>query len=303
MRTLPVSAGLLALAIASAAMAVQPPAEQLFQDLEDRDRLGSDRRGYLWAWKASSGRVELYSPQGERQAAVQVPQVYALDVDAEWGVAALVRGGRTLQGLSLEGRPLFLLPFDEPMGDVVWIDTHQVAVAPTLSDHRVEIWDVEVGSRVRSFGQETPIKLRPGAQFSRTVDLAYDAVHRRLFTIESRTGDLRVFTLEGEPIGRTRIENPRFEEFEQWMRQVDRDMKRKGETHVQGLPYFRLAVGDRGDVWTVRRCGEGTAELVRISPTGASESKEIAVSCCSTGSMISGNQIVLHRLPDLSGGP
>jgi hypothetical protein len=105
-----------------------------------------DRQEHLWAWSRSSGRVEIYTKQGERLAVVRVPQAKSLDVDSQWGLAVLVGEGRELQGLALDGRPLFVLPLEEPMGDVVWIDAHTVALSPTLAGHRVEIWDVEVGT-------------------------------------------------------------------------------------------------------------------------------------------------------------
>ena len=289
-------------------LALSPGAEGLSRGLldrvSDRDLLSVDRQGHLWAWSRSSSRVEIFTKDDEPLAVIRVPQARSLDVDAEWGIAALVGEGTELRGLALDGRPLFVLPLEKPMGDVVWIDVRTVAVSPTLAGHRVEIWDVEVGALARAVGQEAPIQSSPGAQFSRSVDLAYDSNRRHLFTVESRTGDLRVFNLQGELLGRTQLENPRLEEFDRWLGDIDRDMRKRGKSHLQGLWYFRLSLDRTGQAWVVQRCGEqGQTVLVRVSPSAAKTTKKTEAACCSTRSLISESRLILHRPPDLPGGP
>lgn len=281
-----------------------PLARELLNRLADRDLLSVDRQQHVWAWSRSSSRVEVFTRQGERLAIVRVPQARSLDVESQWGVAALVRDGRELRGFALDGRPLFVLPLEEPMGEVVWIDPHTVAVSPTLSGHRVEIWDVKVGARVRTLGEETPIQSAPGAQFSRSVDLAYDHKEGRLFSVESRTGELEVFSLDGERVGQGQLVNPRLEEFDRWIRGIDRDMKEKGQSHLQALWYFRLSLDHRGRAWAVQSCGEESrAMLVRVAPSGKTTAIEVEASCCSMTSLIAGDDLILHSRPGLPGGP
>lgn len=280
----------------------QTPATELLSTLSGRDELGVDRTGHVWGWQAAKGRVEVYSPRGELESIVAVQQVYRLDVDAVWGVASLERGGRVLQGRAINGEPRFRIPFEEPMGDVVWIDAHHVAVAPTRSSHRVEIWNLDAQARVRVLGEAVPIEPRPGAQFSRAIDLAFDPSRRNLWALESRTGELQVLTLAGKLLSEARIDNPRLGEFDEWLRGVDRSMKEKGESHLQGLRYFHLTLDAEGNAWIVQRCKEGVADLVRVSPGGDLRNREINVACCATKSLTTRHRLLLHRQPSLPGG-
>lgn len=273
-------------------------ADTLLQDwvtrLSDRDLLRVDRQGHLWTWSGSSARIEIFTQEGELLADIRIPQVKSLDVDVEWGITALVGQGHELRTVALDGRTLHVLPLDQPMGDVVWTDAHQVAMSPTLSEHRVQIWDLEARKLLRTLGEETPILPAPGAQFSRSVDLAYDHGQNRLFSVESRTGDLQVFKLTGERIGRSQLKNPRLEEFDRWLAGID----------LQGLRYFRLSLDRRGQAWAVQSCSEqNRAVLVRVSPSAATAVVEVETSCCSTRSLIAGDHLILHRPPGQPGGP
>lgn len=203
-------------------------------------------------------------------------------VDPSWGVAFLDDLGVHLEVHRPDGSALPPVKLPHAASSVTWIDEDVVALAPDRAAHRVEIWDVENARPIRHLGQETAIGDAPGAAFLRRVELAYDPRRARLFTLESRTGDFALFDLEGNELGSGQLTNPRLEEFDAWLAEIDRRAREQEEVQRPALSWFHLALDPGGTGWTVEECVDGKARLVPLKADGTlGEAIELVTSCCS----------------------
>lgn len=267
--------------------------EPILQEIQPR-RLGVDAQDHLWMLHPSWTRITQVSPGGERTS-WRIPKSWYVDVDSRWGAAALDPYGKELRIVTPDGRVRALLPMEHEAGDVAWIDENRVAVTPTRAAHRVEIWDVQTGSLVRTFGEEEAIAHRIGAYFVRRVYVEYDEGSKRLHTVETRTGEYRAFDLEGRELVAHKLDNPKLAKFEAWIERVDRERSPKGEDLGMPLNWFRLGFDAKGTPITVANCAaDGSqASLFRLPKKGAPEPLELEVACCTKQLAIWQNQLLL----------
>lgn len=295
MKKVAVACTLLSLLTVSGAGATE--VEEILRELQPA-RLGVDAQGNLWLLHSSWMRVTLVSVEGRRHT-VRIPKSWYVDVDSRWGVVGLDPYGKELRVISPAGEVQAVLPMEHEAGDVAWIDEARVAVTPKRAAHRVEIWDVKTGSLVRTFGKEEAIDHRIGAYFVRGVAVEYHEASKKLHTLEARTGDYRLFDLEGRQLAAYRLENPRLAEFQAWIEQVDRERTRMGEDLGIPMNWLRLGIDASGAAITVAGCTEDGAQarLLRVPGDGPVETLELDVACCTRNLAIWQDSIVFAEAP------
>lgn len=243
------TAALVWICLALPAAALTPPSEHALALVEGMgaDRLGVDSAGYLWAWKQGKKRVRVVSPEGRFVAEARVGgEVDDLDVHRDWGVAVVDGDGRRLRVLGFQDQEPLSIDLEDRAGSVAWIDSATVAVAARTAGYRVELWNVSKGIPIQRFGEEADLEIKTGAVFDRAIKLSYDAGRQRLFTLESRTGDLQVFSLAGIRVARAVIDNPEKESLDRWLAGIDEQVRREGGIQHTVLWWFRLALDPRG---------------------------------------------------------
>lgn len=261
--------------------------------------MGVDRAGNLWAWNDSSGRVEVYSPAGERLAYGSAGDAIAMDADYAAGIAAIVSAGSELWIAPWgEGKASsFRLP--ERSTSVAWIDAETLAVAPAMAGHRIEIWNLRDRTRLRTFGTETAFSLAPGLNRLRTLALHFDPARGWLYTVDGFTGEVQVFTLDGRLV--RKVPGPALSrpELDQWIARVDREARAKGDVQSHAIWWLRPAVDAAGNVWLSLACDErqGPATLYRVAPDGSPSTFTVEERCCSRSIVIWGEWALLYASP------
>jgi len=250
----------------------------------DLDHFGIDRQGYLWLWRGNKELVEIYSPAGELLESVGVPPGRAVDVDHDWGVITLSTHGNVLQQIAFH-KPGKAIALENDAADVTWIASNTVATAPTRAGHRIELWNVKEGYPIDQFGREKEINSNPGAVLLRSIRLHFDAKQELLYTLESVTGNLQVFKLDGTLVREATVTNHDRQKIMDWLQEVDRDAKVKKEAERPLFVALRLAVDAKGAAWVVEKCRSdtGMAILSMIPLDGKPETLELGVAkpCCS----------------------
>ena len=163
-------------------------------------RMGVDREGELWAWDQRGSRVILYSAAGTVIAAAATEGALAIDADGAWGVAEVTRSGFELRVRPWIGAVETIIPLSDQASAVAWIAPHRVALGMATAAHRVEIWDTLEKSMTKTLGAEEPVVRKPGLSRRRSYELRYAPASGLLFTLESFTGDLQVFSLDGRSV-------------------------------------------------------------------------------------------------------
>ncbi len=182
-------------------------------------------------------------------------------------------------------------------GWMCWIDADTVAVSPRQADHRVELWDLRQRRLIRGFGKEKPITLHVGANRVREVQLRYDPARRLLYTLESFTGDLEVFTLDGKLTWHATVDNP-------WRKiELDKlaDLDGKAKVHDTAYPQafsdLWLGEGPDGSAW-VRQGVDVVKEsvtLIRADARGAAAARVEGVRCPARTFTIWGDHLIFYR--------
>lgn len=283
MRFLQRAFGLTVLLLASTGTAAPDGDESAFLGELAAEELGVTDDGSLWAWWRSKGQVKVFGPAGEERLTLRVNgNPSAIDVHPEWGVAVLDDLGLELLIVRPSGQRLPSLALPHAVSAVTWLGKNLVAVAPDRAAHRVEIWNVEQARLVRRLGRETAIDDDPGALFLRRVELEYDPHQDRLYTLDSRTGELSVFNLQGARIGQVEVTNPRRAELDAWLAEVDARARATGDVQRPSLAWFRLTLDAEGKAWTVQQCTDGKARVVGFQPDASDiEALEVPTPCCS----------------------
>lgn len=267
-------------------------------------RMGVNRQGQLWAWDQPVGSIELVSPSGERRQTPAPDNARDVDVDEEWGVVALTGDGLALHMLRPGGAVASeSLPLSGMSESVAWISATAVAVAPSFAAHRVEIWDISEKARIAAWGEEKPIQRGVGATLRRNVALKFDHGAGLLYTLDTFSGDLQVFGQDGTIVRRAGTTHPRQAEMEEWLRKQDRDAKAQNRSDTPSLRQwdgFGLTA-DRS-VWMVQQCRDGQkqATLTRFSEREPPVTLALDnVACCSYRLTIWGDNLVMHRDPQM----
>lgn len=266
-------------------------------------QMGVDRSGHLWAWHAGNGSVWLIDAEQGLLAEASAPDAGSLDADREWGIAALSGDGNTLSLLTWEGQVTRRIPLPDQGGDVCWVAAATVAISPVMAGHRVELWDVAQGFQIATFGSEQPIRPRPGATRLRFVRLQFDVQRQQLYTLDTFTGSLQVFTLDGKMVRESLLPPARRESMEQWLEQVDQEYKARNEVFTPNLHLWAdFRVDPEGTTWVISACDyeAGGAALLSLNPSG--DSHEISATtgaCCSRKFVLWAGQSLYYREPTL----
>jgi hypothetical protein len=286
---------------------VQPNKDALALVEQVRARwMGVDRAGNLWAWEALEGSVRFFSPAAERLPTIVVPlDASAVDGDAQWGAVALTPligpggVGRVLAWVRPGGAPgkheEVVLP--EPASWVCWIDQDTVALSPQRAPHRVEMWSLRQRKLVSSLGSEPVIKLATGATRVREVQLRYDAARRLLFTLETFTGDLEVFSHDGKVVWRAKLDDPYRKVEEKTLASLDERAKSHNMELGQTLSDLWLAEGPDGTAWVSQEIDmfNKAVGLIKASAAGTTVEKASNLRCPSKTFTIWGTHLVFFR--------
>ncbi len=266
-------------AVAEAALADR--ALSLVRDLR-ASGMGVDQEGNLWAWQNRSGRIDLYSPEGEVIATASLKDAVSVAVDGRWGVAGIVGQGKELRLVPFGPGSPISIPLPDEVRGVAWIDAETIAVAPTLANHRAQIWKVREKTLLKKLGTEDVIEPKIGTTVLRAVDLQYDPGRKLLYTLDGFRGDLQVFALDGRLVRHEAFPQVERRELEAWLAQTDREMRERHEVFIPGISWFYLAVDTSGAAWSVQACDHSRthATLLQIPLLGKSRSTTFEVACC-----------------------
>ncbi|HXU30702.1 MAG TPA: hypothetical protein VN851_09015 [Thermoanaerobaculia bacterium] len=277
---------------------LSPGALRLVRDLK-ANLLSVDRGGNLWAWESGSGRVALYGPTGIALSSVGVGSSAAVAADREWGVAALSPNGRELRLVPWAGTPSSI-SMDNDVRSVAWIDQNTIAVAPALAARRVEIWDLRAKKRIREIGAELPLVPGEGVTRLRTIALHYAPERDLLYTLDSYTGDLQVYGMDGRLVRREAVPIHDRTDLDDWLAGWDRDDRAKHQTDTPTIWRLLLAFDSSANLWVVAACEKGKALLFRMPPAGKAETATVDVdpACCSVGATIWQDSLILYHQPE-----
>jgi hypothetical protein len=287
-----------------AAQHVEPSKDALaLAELVRARWMGVDHAGNLWAWEAVEGSVRFFSPSAARLGTVLVPlDTTAVDGDAQWGAAALTGEGSMLiwvrpgeaPGAGSE-RSEVKLP--SAGGAVCWIDADTVAVSPQRAGHRVELWSLRERKMVKSFGEEHEIALPAGATRVREVQLRFDHARRQLFTLETFSGDLQVFALDGALAWRAKIENAYRKVEESNLADLDSRAKSREMPLGRALSDMWLAVAPDGSAWVSQKLEvlKQSTIMIRATASGTTVKEVTKLRCPSLDFTIWGSQLVFFR--------
>lgn len=267
--------------------------------LDPHEELRVDLAQRFWSWKADTRHVTRFDSAGRRDESVQLVDGVSVDAHSEWGILRLVSGGEELRHFDWQGRLQASLPMDGPAGAVRWIDSSRVAVTPERSASWAEIWDLTVGARVRALGEATPVETTPGGRFSRGVHVQPVPAKNRLYTLESRTGEVRIFSYPGETLRTLDIDNPRLEQYDEWLANVAPDYVTRGEAYTPTIWQLDLAVSPNGSLWTDPACGppNGRLSLAELPEEGNVKLHQVTSTCCPQGLTIWKDWLILWNPP------
>lgn len=271
--------------------------------------VGTDRFGNLWWWSRNSRSIRALSPQGQRLPTAQIDGRYptAATFDAEWGVAALDMDRDLLLLPSLTD-PLLRVPRDGKATHLAWIGRGRLAVAPSRASHRVEIWDVDKRRIVERWGQEEPIPDGPGFHRLRAVLLAWDWEREVLWTLETFSGDLVVYSADGHEILHRTLAHPKFPRTQAWVDEMEAtgaSGSQEQEDSYLNL-WSSLTLHPGGSAWVVEGCDSSRAKLdvMHIGADGqVKRLTEDLLACCPSGFSFWGPEMVPFRDPRQPGDP
>jgi len=292
----------------AAAHQVAPPGKDAFglAEMVRARWMGVDHAGNLWAWEPLAGSVRFFSPAAERLRTVVVPlDALAVDGDAEWGAVAVTGAGSAFG----EGSKLAWVRPGSPPGSheevalpaaagwVCWIDQDTVALSPQRAAHRVELWSLGRRKLLRSFGAERQIALSPGVTRVREVQLRYDRSRRLLFTLESYSGDLEVFSLDGALAWRAKLDDPYRKVEEKTLADLDARAKSSGVALGHPFSDLWLAAGPDGSAWVSQSIDHlnQSVTLVKATAAGVTVEKIANLRCPSRTFTIWGGQLIFFR--------
>lgn len=260
--------------------------------------MGVDRAGNLWWWRFGSGALELISPDGQILRQGHASGALAVDVDSEWGVVGLFQASREIRWFQGEAKP-GQISLEGPASDICWIGPSMVAVAPQLVPHRIEIWDLRDGKRVRAMGKEIPLLPGVGATRLRGVLLRCDARNALIYSLESFTGNLQVFHVDGRLAWQGSVNNPEREKLEEWLRQTDQNARRARDIQTPTLFPLKLALAADGSPWVSQELDvrNQRVTLARVTPQGNHPKVLQEQPCPSSNFLFWHDRLVLFRDP------
>ena len=261
--------------------------------------MGVDRDGDLWTWNGGAGKVVLYSPAGAVLSSLPMESALAIDADRTAGIAAIADSGFELSVRPWIGGDGTTIHLPERASAVAWIDSETVALGMAAAGHRIEIWKVREKRLVKTLGSEAPVERKLGLSRLRTYQILYAPAKDLLFTLESFTGDLEVFSLDGRLVRREQV--PRSEDrasIETWLADLDTKGRAAGEVKDPLITWYRLALDDAGNAWVVRTCEpKGRATLWQVPARGPTKDVSFDEPCCARAFVVWGGHAIFYRDP------
>lgn len=265
-------------------------------------RLGVDSHGNAWGWNERTSRLLVVTPAGEPLRSLELPPARAIDVDAVDGVALLDVYGTRLTMLDGKGEERKSWPLPHEAADVAWIAPDRVAISTTRSTPPIELWDVERGVLLSSFGDAPAVEAGLGATLLRHLDLVHHAASGTLYALDSVEGRFTAYARDGSVKGHHRVPNPRRKELARWLAEADREAREKGRAETPLYTILRSAVGSDGTAWVVSRCSDDrrTATIESWAPGVAPRRVDLSLSdaCCSLAFTVWRDRIVFTHKPD-----
>ena len=225
--------------------------------------MGVDRTGNLWAWNQPEKVLRVVSPDGRILNHLTLEGVARLDFDPDLGIAALLPSHRQVVVIDLRGTVVHRLDLEDEAGDLCWVGTERIAVSPSRTPRRVEIWNPEEKGRVASFGEEQELENRAGVTRLRHVLLRYDFAHDRLWTLDTYLGSFRVFSVAGSELFSTTVETNGRQELEEWLHKNDTEARRIGEARsVRFAAWPSMALARNGAAWIIESCRDENEDTI-----------------------------------------
>lgn len=262
--------------------------------------MGVDHDGDLWTWDRGMGKVVLYSPAGAVLSSLPMESVLAIDADRTAGIAAIADSGFELSvrpwTRGAEGTTIHL---PERASAVAWIDSETVALGMAAAGHRVELWKVREKRLAKTLGSEARVESKPGLSRLRTYEILYAPAKDLLFTLESFSGDLEVFSLDGRLVRHEQV--PRSDDrasIETWLADLDTKGRAAGEVKDPLITWYRLALDEAGNAWVVRTCEpKGRATLWQVPASGPTKDVSLDEPCCTRAFVVWGGHVIFYRNP------
>ena len=260
--------------------------------------MGVDRAGNLWSWRFGGGAFKLISPEGQVLQQGNASGALAVDIDSTYGIVGLFEASREIRWFQGEVEPGHI-SLEGPASDVCWIGPSTVAIAPQLAPHRIEIWELRDGKRVRTMGKEIPLLPGVGATRLRGVLLRCDARNALIYSLESFAGDLQVFHLDGRLAWQASVNNPEREKLEAWLRQTDQNARRARDVQTPTLFPLKLALAADGSPWVSQELDIPLQRvtLARVTPHGNQPKSLQEQPCPSSSFLFWHDRLVLFRDP------
>lgn len=274
-------------------------------------QMGVDRAGNLWAHDPRGNTLRILTPSGEWLDSIEIGPASRVDFDREWGAIWLDPTGKRLGFLGAgEGSTIQELELGQDFGDLAWIDSDRVALSPRRAGHRVEIWSLEKGRSVATWGTEEPVRRRPGTVRLRNVLLHPDASTELLYTLETFSGDLEVFDRDGKSTWRTKLPDRDGQKLEEWLRSTDAQNRAEGDTEEVSLHQWpSFTVDSKGQVWVPNRCRRSDPqiqlEMISVPLRGQPEKSTVDLGtseCCSSKATLWTDMWVIYRDSTSPGG-
>jgi hypothetical protein len=259
-------------------------------------RLGVDHHANLWAWDGVL--VTRVSPGGERVTR-DVPAARAIDADEELGIVALTQSGREARIYRWDGRFEDEIPLGSEALSVCWIDRHEIAVAPKLLDHLVEVWDIGSHALVRSLGPTTAVPKTPGAYPAHATLLRFDAQHDELVALDAYRGEIAVYGRTGKLLRHAAFDNPYLPKLASFF--ATQDQNARGQGHAVAPVFWNypsLTVASDGTIWVGDHADETKVHAIRIARDGTVKEVTLdAPACASNLFQAWQNYFVFYRDP------
>ena len=289
--------GLVLCFVSGSAIADSPAFEGICSEVPDvrGHALQVDRHGNLWLWNRQSAEVRPLKDDFSHGVATKVPEARAVDVENDWGIAVLGAHGKTLIIQSIDTPVKKVISLLNEATDLIWIDAGTIAISTPKPTHLIEIWDIQDGDMVRTIGEGEPTLPLIGARFLRSLVLQYDSANQHIHALESVTGELHIFDLQGKPLRQSKVPAHRLPELQNWLRGVDEQVRKENRISTPLFTVLRLAVASDGTDAVLERCTEDRrrATLTRIQPDGEFERQEIVFKgpYCSTNFTLWENKV------------
>ena len=265
----------------------QLAADDLPQGIRDAGRRrasqkGVDRHNNLWSLNDRSGSFSVVSPSGELIHQQRFDPYTQVDYDAQWGTLILAPMGNSVEFRPVGGEAGKTIVLPDSGFEVCWLDARRFAVAPKYNGYRFEIWDLERGERLAGYGSEEKPRDGPGFIRIRRVLLRFDPERQRLWSLETYTGSVEVWTLAGEKLNSWVLASAKRDSMDLRFIENDRKMKAKDEREETTFDLWSsLELRSEGSALLLNFCEESSATFRKFHSDGAEEIFQIDVDACS----------------------